>query len=181
MGKHDKLSVFISLILRHKPEEINLELDEFGYANVKDLLDGINKSGRYIDLDILQKIVDQDKKQRYSFNDDKTLIRANQGHSVKVNVQMQVLNPPEFLYHGTAKHSLENILDQGIKKMSRLHVHLSENETTAVQVGKRHGEVVVLKVKAAEMGKEGYKFMLSENGVWLTEFVPSKYIEILNR
>ncbi|WP_437261229.1 RNA 2'-phosphotransferase [Bacillus thuringiensis] len=177
-NKHDKLSVFISLILRHKPDVINIELDEFGYANVKELIDGVIKSGRHIDFDILQQIVQQDKKDRYSFNEDKTLIRANQGHSIDVTVSLTEVIPPQFLYHGTATRFVESIIMQGINRMGRLHVHLSDNKETALQVGTRHGMPMILTIDALKMYRDGYKFYLSKNNVFLTEFVPSEYIKV---
>ena len=172
----EKLSKFISLILRHKPEEIGITLDDFGWAKVEDLINGINKSGRNIDMDILEEIVRTDNKQRYSFNEDKTKIRTNQGHSIPVNVELKELEPPATLYHGTATKSIEGIRQQGIKSMSRLYVHLSKDFETAKQVGSRHGECVVLVINAKRMREDGIKFYLSENGVWLTEYVDPKYI-----
>lgn len=178
-NKNDKLSVFISLILRHKPETINIKLDNQGYAKVDELISGVNRTGRKLTLEILEEIVSTDKKKRYSFNDDKTKIRANQGHSVKVKVDLKECDPPTCLYHGTAKRNLDVILNNGIKKMSRLHVHLSDNINTAIQVGSRHGSPIILKVNTEKMKLDGYKFYLSENGVWLTDFVPAKYLEVL--
>jgi putative RNA 2'-phosphotransferase len=172
----EKLSRFISLILRHKPEEIGITLDDFGWAKVEDLINGISKSGRTIDMNILEEIVRTDNKQRYSFNENKTKIRANQGHSIPVKVELKELEPPNTLYHGTARKSLEGIKYQGIKSMSRLYVHLSKDFETAKQVGSRHGEAVILVVDAYRMYKNGIKFYLSENGVWLTEYVDPKYI-----
>lgn len=178
-NKNDKLSVFISLILRHKPEVIGITLDNKGYADVNELIKGVNKSGRYLDLDILKEIVKTDKKGRYSFNDDFSKIRANQGHSIKVNIEMKELTPPKFLYHGTSDKNLKSIVTDGIKKMNRLHVHLSDNIETAIQVGKRHGNPIILKINTEKMSSHGYKFYLSENGVWLTEYVPTLYINII--
>ena len=177
-NKNDKLSVFISLILRHKPETINIRLDKYGYANVLELIEGINKSGRKIDFNILEDIVNSDKKGRYSFNSDKTKIRANQGHSIKVDVELKECKPPSFLYHGTATRFIESINKNGLCKMSRLYVHLSDNIDTALQVGKRHGEPIVLNIDSKSMYERGYKFYLSENGVWLTDSVPSEFIKI---
>ena len=172
----EKLSKFISLILRHKPEEIGITLDDFGWANVEDLINGINESGRKIDMSSLEEIVRTDNKQRYSFNEDKTKIRANQGHSIPVKVDLKELEPPNTLYHGTATKSLEGIKQLGIKSMSRLYVHLSKDFETAKQVGSRHGECVILVINAKRMYEDGFKFYLSENGVWLTEYVDPKYI-----
>lgn len=172
----EKLSKFISLILRHKPEEIGISLDDFGWAKVEDLITGINNSGRNIDIEILEEIVRTDDKQRYSFNEDKTKIRANQGHSIPVTIEFKELEPPATLYHGTSTKSIEGIKQQGIKSMSRLYVHLSKDFETAKKVGSRHGECVVLVINAKRMYEEGIKFYLSENGVWLTEYVDTKYI-----
>ncbi len=180
MKKLDKLSVFISLVLRHKPEAAGITLDEHGWANVEELLRGINETGRKISMEILEDIVATDNKQRYSFNEDKTLIRANQGHSIPVDVELKEQNPPEILYHGTATRFLNSILNDGLKPMSRLYVHLSKDIETAWKVGKRHGDPVILKINSRDMYKDGYKFYLSENGVWLTEKVDAKYFEVLN-
>lgn len=180
MKKLDKLSVFISLVLRHKPETVGITLDEHGWANVEELLRGINETGRKISMEILEDIVATDNKQRYSFNEDKTLIRANQGHSIPVDVELKEQNPPEILYHGTATRFLNSILNDGLKPMSRLYVHLSKDIETAWKVGKRHGDPVILKINSRDMYKDGYKFYLSENGVWLTEKVDAKYFEVMN-
>lgn len=180
MGNLDKLSVFISLVLRHKPNAANIVLDEHGWANVEELLNGINETGRKIDMDILEKIVATDNKQRYSFNQEKTLIRANQEHSIPVDVELKEEEPPGFLYHGTATRFLDAILNDGLKPMSRLYVHLSKDIETALKVGKRHGDPIVLKVCSGDMYKDGYKFYLSENGVWLTKKVDIKYFEVMN-
>lgn len=177
MSKLDKLSVFISLVLRHKPDAAGINLDEHGWANVQNLIDGIKETGRKIDMGILEEIVATDNKQRYTFNQDKTLIRANQGHSIPVDVELKEQEPPKFLYHGTAARFLDAILNDGLKPMSRLYVHLSEDIETALKVGKRHGNPVVLKIYSGDMHKDGYKFYLSENGVWLTKKVDVKYLE----
>ena len=176
MGK-DKLSIFISLILRHKPDTIGITLDSHGWANVKELIDGINKTGRKIDMEILEEIVRTDNKGRYSFNEDKTLIRANQGHSIHVDVELKEAIPPSILYHGTSTRFLDNIRQKGIKPMSRLYVHLSKDLETAIKVGNRHGLCVVLIIDTEKMVKDGIKFYISENGVWLTKYVDSKYIK----
>ena len=176
MEKTDKLSVFISLVLRHKPEAANIQLDEHGWAEVDALIEGIRNTGRKIDFDILKEIVRTDGKQRYSFNEDCTLIRANQGHSVPVDVELAEAGPPEFLYHGTAERFLESIKKEGLRPMSRLYVHLSRDEATALKVGKRHGKPVVLKVNAGKMQQDGFRFFLSKNGVWLTDKVPVSYL-----
>lgn len=178
MEKSDKLSVFISLVLRHKPEAAGICLDEHGWADVDELLKGINDTGRTIDMDILEEIVRTDNKQRYSFNEDKTLIRANQGHSIPVDVELEEKKPPQYLFHGTAERFLDAVMTEGLKPMSRLYVHLSKDKETAVKVGKRHGKPVVLKIRAEEMYNDGSKFYLSANGVWLTKAVDRKYIDV---
>jgi len=176
----NKLSVFLSLVLRHKPDEAGIQLDKHGWANVKELLNGMNTSGRYIDRDILEEIVQTDNKKRYSFNEDKTCIRANQGHSIPVDVELAEQKPPQILYHGTADRFLSSILEEGLKPMSRLYVHLSKDIDTATKVGKRHGKPVILKINAEKMYQDGISFYLSENGVWLTKYIDKKYIEILD-
>ena len=169
-------SRFISLILRHKPEVIGITLDEHGWADVSELIEGINKT-RKLDMEGLERIVAEDEKQRYSFNEDKTLIRANQGHSIPVDVELKKEEPPEILYHGTATKYEDAIDKEGLIHKSRLYVHLSGDEETARKVGIRHGKLVMYKVKSGEMHKDGYEFFLSVNGVWLTKSVPVKYLE----
>ena len=169
-------SKFISLILRHKPETIGITLDEHGWADVSELIEGIAKTQDF-NMEILEEIVNTDEKQRYSFNEDKTKIRANQGHSVKVDVELKRAVPPEILWHGTGQKYTEAIDKQGLVPKSRLYVHLSSDYDTAVNVGTRHGKVVVYKVLAQQMEKDGYIFEISENGVWLTKEVPVKYLE----
>lgn len=136
------MSKFISLILRHKPETIGITLDEHGWASVSELLEGISKK-QYIDMAMLEKIVVTDSKQRYSFNEDKTLIRANQGHSIPVDVELPVKKPPVILYHGTGEKYVTSIDEQGLIPKSRLYVHLSGDEGTAKVVGARHGKPVI--------------------------------------
>ena len=179
MSKSDKLSVFISLVLRHKPDAAHITLDEHGWANVEELLDGINNTGRKIDMEILEEIVATDNKQRYSINQNKTMIRANQGHSIPVDVELKEQEPPEFLYHGTATGFLDSIINEGLKPMSRLYVNLSKDTETALKVGKRHGDSIILKIYSRDMYKDGCKFYLSENGVWLTKKVDVKYFEAI--
>lgn len=179
MGKSNRLSVFISLILRHKPYIAGIQLDEHGWADVDELIAGINSTGRVIDMDILEEIVRNDDKQRYSFSHDKALIRANQGHSVPVDVELEEKQPPRYLYHGTADCFLSSIKEEGIKRMSRLYVHLSKDTQTAEVVGKRHGKPVVLRVDCEKMYNDGVKFYISHNGVWLTKYVDSSYICVI--
>lgn len=168
-------SKLIALILRHKPEVIGITLDEHGWANVNELIAGIAKQQPF-DLETLVKIVDTDNKQRYSFNDDKTLIRANQGHSLPVDVELEEKEPPTVLFHGTGLKYKESIEKNGLIPKSRLYVHLSADKETALKVGERHGTPVVYVVHSSEMFKAGFKFYLSKNGVWLTKTVPVKYL-----
>ena len=169
-------SKFMSLILRHKPEAIGISLDEHGWANVDELIEGISRTHEF-SMEILEEIVRTDEKQRYSFNEDKTLIRANQGHSIPVDVELDEVEPPEELWHGTATKYEASIDEQGLVPKSRLYVHLSKDKETAVKVGQRHGKPVLYIVKAGDMYKAGYKFYLSKNGVWLTKEVPPEYLE----
>lgn len=172
-----KTSVFMSLILRHKPEAIGITLDSHGWANVQELITGINKAdGYYLDMNILETIVRTDNKQRYSFNDDHTLIRANQGHSINVDVELKEAEPPEQLFHGTGEKSAAVIRKEGLKPQSRLYVHLSKDKETAEKVGARHGKPHIFFVHSGKMFRAGYKFYLSENGVWLTKFVPPEFL-----
>ncbi len=172
----NEISKYIALILRHKPETIGISLDEHGWANVDELITGISKD-REFNIEMLEEIVRTDNKQRYSFNDDKTLIRANQGHSIPVDVEPEKVSPPEILYHGSAVKYEASIDAEGLKPKSRLYVHLSRDYDTAVNVGKSHGKPVIYKVKSHEMEKDGYDFFLSANKVWLTKSVPAKYLE----
>ena len=171
-----KTSKYLSLILRHKPETIGITLDEHGWANVDELIAGIAKT-HDCDMDILEEIVRTDEKQRYSFNEDKTLIRANQGHSIAVDVELEEAVPPEELWHGTGEKYVKSIDAQGLIPKSRLYVHLSKDRDTAVKVGSRHGKPVLYIVKAGDMSRDGCPFYLSKNGVWLTKKVPVKYLK----
>lgn len=169
-------SKFISLILRHKPEVIGISLDEHGWANVDELIEGISKQQPF-NMAMLEEIVATDDKQRYSFNEDKTLIRANQGHSVPVDVELEEVLPPKHLYHGTGEKYLASIEVQGLIPKSRLYVHLSSDYNTAEKVGARHGKPVVYRISAEKMARDGYVFYKSVNGVWLTKEVPSQYFK----
>lgn len=171
-----RVSKLISLVLRHKPQEIGLKLDEHGWANVEELLTKIQP--RYaIDMAILEEIVRTNNKQRFAFDETHTRIRANQGHTIDVDVELQEAIPPEILYHGTGEKSVAAIDEKGLLSMNRLHVHLSGDEETATRVGKRHGKPVIYKIKSGEMSRDGYIFYLSVNNVWLTKEVPVKYLE----
>ncbi len=168
-------SKFISLILRHKPETIGITLDEHGWANVDELIEGISKTQPF-GREMLDEIVATDEKGRYSFNEDKTLIRANQGHSISVDVELEEKEPPEILYHGTGEKYVASIDEQGLISKSRLYVHLSLDEETAKKVGSRHGKPVIYIVKSGQMSRDGIPFFLSANGIWLVKEVPVTYL-----
>lgn len=169
-------SKFLSLLLRHKPQLVGLELDEHGWANVDDLIRRVSRK-RPLDRATLEQIVATDEKQRYSFSADGKLIRANQGHSIPVDVELAELEPPLILYHGTGEKFSASIREQGLLKKSRLYVHLSSDIDTATKVGRRHGKPKIFLVDSGKMFADGYKFFRSVNGVWLTEHVPAIYLK----
>jgi len=173
--KHN--SKFLSLVLRHQPELIGIGMDSEGWVSVAELIDKCNLHGHALDAALLDEIVRTSDKQRFAYSEDKLRIRANQGHSVKVELQYAEVKPDEYLYHGTVAAALGSIMAEGLKKMARTHVHLSGNRATAVAVGGRRGKPVILLVRAAEMHRDGYKFYLSDNQVWLTDEVPARYID----
>ena len=175
MDKLKNISKFISLILRHKPEIIGITLDEHGWAKVSELIEGISKQYDF-NMEMFEEIVRTDEKQRYSFNEDKTLIRANQGHSISVDVELEKVEPPEFLWHGTGEKFVSSIDKQGLIPKSRLYVHLSSDKETAIKVGKRHGKPVLYIIKSKEMWQNGFEFFVSKNKVWLTECVPVEFL-----
>lgn len=168
------------MVLRHKPEVARIELDEHGWANVEELLRGVSKR-HPLTMEQLEEIVRTDDKQRYSFNDNKTKIRANQGHSIPVDVELAVCQPPELLYHGTGEKYCDSIMENGLLSKSRLYVHLSKDIETAKSVGEQHGTPVVFTVMSGKMFKDGYLFYCSSNGVWLTKHVPAEYLKVLSQ
>lgn len=163
-----RTSKYVSLLLRHKPEKAGIHLDQYGWAEVDELIKGVSKTHMF-NMEILEEIVRTDNKQRYSFNEDKTKIRANQGHSIPVDVELEEKQPPEFLYHGTGEKYVVSIDQIGLIPKSRLYVHLSSDVDTAEKVGQRHGKEVVYQVASGQMHRDGYKFYLSVNNVWLTK------------
>ncbi|MDR7209603.1 RNA 2'-phosphotransferase [Flavobacterium piscis] len=171
------VSKFLSLVLRHSPETIGLKLDENGWADVEELISKCSENGNALNAELLDYVVENNDKKRFAFNEDKTKIRASQGHSLSVELNLNETEPFEFLYHGTVEKFLESIKKEGLQKMSRQHVHLSKDKETAIKVGGRRGVPQILTVRSGEMYKDGYTFYLSENNVWLTEEVPAKYIE----
>ncbi|WP_210465365.1 RNA 2'-phosphotransferase [Rufibacter roseolus] len=170
------ISKFLSLVLRHEPQKIGITLNQNGWANVDELLTKLQHKRMSVDLERLKRVVETNNKQRFSFNPNQTKIRANQGHSVQVDVGLSPTTPPEMLYHGTSVTTAEIILKEGIRKQSRLHVHLSSDIATALQVGSRHGKPYVFTVLSGEMHRSGIPFYLSENKVWLTNYVDPAYL-----
>ena len=168
-----KASKFLSFILRHCPEDI--ELDGNGWANISEIID---KSSAQITLskELIEEVVYTSDKQRFKLSEEGLRIRANQGHSINVNLDLKPSHPPEELYHGTATRFLESIMKEGLKSGQRKHVHLSTDIDTARSVGQRYGKPTILKVDSGNMYKQGFTFYLSDNNIWLTEHVPTEYI-----
>lgn len=182
MGKNydefTSMGKFIALVLRHKPEIIGIKIEYFGaWANAEELLRGIQKSGKHIDMQMLEDIVKKDNKKRYSFNFDKTKIRANQGHSIPVDLGLEIRTPPDKLYHGTAQRFIESIKEKGILKMSRNYVHLSKDPQYAAKIGSRHGKPAVIELDVENMKKDNINFYISENNIWMCDYVAPKYLK----
>lgn len=171
-----RISKFLSLVLRHQPEKIGLTLDPQGWADVDILIEKLNTKGLKINREILEEVVATNPKKRFALNEDHSKIRANQGHSIQIDHGFKPVTPPAILYHGTAQRSVESILESGIQKRNRHHVHLSADTPTATNVGQRHGKPVILHIRALDMHQAGFEFYLSENLVWLTTEVPAEYI-----
>jgi putative RNA 2'-phosphotransferase len=171
-----RVSKYLAKYLRHAPHELGLSLQPGGWVPVDDLLVAAEKHGFPISYDELVECVETSDKRRYSFDETGDLIRANQGHSVAVDLELEDREPPEMLYHGTVERFLPSIRSGGLNKRKRRHVHLSKDVETARKVGARRGKPVVLTVDAGRMHRDGHKFFLSANGVWLTETVPADYL-----
>lgn len=174
------LSKLLSYWLRHRPDAASVQLDERGWAPVPAVLAAFARAGLPSSREDLDRVAATNDKQRFELSADGAFIRARQGHSVEVDLGWERAEPPPHLYHGTIARFLPAILADGLKPMSRHHVHLSPDEDTARRVGARRGTPVVLKVAAAEMASRGSSFYLTANGVWLTGAVPASYIEILH-
>ncbi|MFL9866738.1 RNA 2'-phosphotransferase [Paraburkholderia fungorum] len=175
----NEISKFLSYVLRHEPQSIGLQLDTEGWADIESLIAGAAKQGRTLDRTIIHAVVSTNDKKRFAISEDGACIRAVQGHSTPA-VQREYVEtePPETLYHGTAIRFLESIREQGLKAGARHHVHLSADESTALAVGKRYGGPVILEIQALRMYREGFKFFLAENGVWLTDSVPTRFFSV---
>jgi putative RNA 2'-phosphotransferase len=171
-----RISKFLSLVLRHKPEHIGLTLDAQGWAGVEDLIRNSLESGVVLDRPTLRQVIEQAEKKRFSFSKDGQKIRANYGHSIPVLLKDESAEPPEFLFHGTARRFLPSIQSEGLGPGNRQYVHLVEDKNTAVEVGQRHGEPVVLTIKANEMFEKGFEFFKTASAIWLTKDVPAEYI-----
>lgn len=171
-----RISKFLSLILRHNPDKIGLQLDQAGWADVRELLTKAAHHGVIFDETTLHEVVANNSKQRFALSDDGQRIRANQGHSIDVDLELVPQTPPAVLYHGTATRFVSSIQEAGLQSQARQHVHLSQDTATAINVGQRHGKPVVLLIDAAQMHADGLLFYCSANGVWLTEHVPTRYI-----
>ena len=174
-----QISKFLSLVLRHDPGRIGIMLDESGWTEVPRLLQQLASHGSPLTFEALEEVVATNGKQRFAFNEDRSRIRASQGHSVSVSLGYTPVQPPAILYHGTARKNLPSVLREGLQKRSRHQVHLSAETETARQVGSRHGQPVVLAVDAAAMQEAGHLFYQSENGVWLTDEVPPPFLKEL--
>ena len=174
--RHTRVSKFLSLVLRHRPEKVGVTLDREGWVSVSRLLQAFEEHGLHLTPEELQEVVRTNDKQRFSLSPDGSLIRASQGHSVDVELGYEPGRPPPVLYHGTAERFLPSIREHGLVRGRRHHVHLSEQEETAAAVGRRYGKPVVLIIASGEMHGDGHPFFRSANGVWLTEHVPVRYV-----
>lgn len=172
-----ELSKFLSLVLRHDPGSVELELEPAGWVCVDKLIEASAKHGKIFSIEQLKAVVENNDKKRFAFSADGKMIRANQGHSIEVELGYEPAKPPAFLFHGTASRFLDSIKAQGLTKQERHHVHMTASEETARAVGSRYGKPRILKLSTAQMYLDGYQFFLSANDVWLTETVPPKYID----
>ena len=171
-----RISKLMSYVLRHNPSELALDMDEQGWVLIEQLINNARTKGKKIDFDIVRMAVETNDKKRFTISEDGKYIRANQGHSIDIDLALESFEPPEILLHGTATKNLDSIMKDGLKKMNRHHVHLSEDQNTATSVGIRYGKPILLRVNAKQMVIDGFKFYRSDNNVWLVDSVPAKYI-----
>lgn len=176
-----KLSKFLSYVLRHKPQSVGVELDAGGWCSIDALIRAAQSKGRHFTVEDILEVVRTNDKQRFALNPDKTKIRASQGHSLPVDLGLTPQTPPDILYHGTAEKNMASIRKRGLIPKNRQFVHLSLDFGTAVKVGRRHGKAVVLRIDAGKMHRDGFRFYLSENGIWLVSAVPEAYFEVLEK
>jgi putative RNA 2'-phosphotransferase len=175
--QHKNVSKFLSLVLRHRPDQIGIELDANGWVSVAELIEKSKRASQSLSSELIQEIVRTSDKQRFALSDDGKMIRANQRHSVAVDLALLPEEPPIFLFHGTATRFIESIKKEGLKPMGRQHVHLSVDSVTATRVGQRHGKPVILKIRAGDLWASGHTFFVSDNGVWLTDALSPQWIE----
>ena len=168
----------MSLVLRHRPDKLHLDMDENGWVQIDQLVAESRKGSVRLTRELIDEVVETNDKKRFVVSEDGKRIRAAQGHSISVDLGLEPQQPPELLFHGTADRNLESILQQGLVKGRRQHVHLSIDHPTAIKVGQRHGRPVVLTIRSGDMARTGLSFFLSENGVWLTDHVPSDFLEL---
>jgi len=175
--RHIRVSKFLAKYLRHEPEALGLTLMPGGWVSLASVIEGARQQGFPVTPEEIKECVDNNDKKRFSLDETQTLIRANQGHSTPVDLQLVEKRPPNHLFHGTVDRFAPTIREKGLHKMRRHHVHLSPDQETARKVALRRGRPVILRVRAGDMHDAGYKFYQSENGVWLTDHVPAQYIE----
>lgn len=175
--KVKNISKFLSYVLRHNPDKLGITLDANGWTSVNILLEKINVEPYSLSMETLEEVVATNNKKRFAFNEDKTMIRASQGHSVNIDLALQPIVPPSYLYHGTVEKFITSIQEKGLIKGTRQHVHLSADKETAINVGSRRGKPIILTIRSGEMHAQNHSFFQSENGVWLTDTVPPEFIE----
>ncbi len=170
------VSKFLSLVLRHQPEVIGVQLDSQGWVSIEELIGAAGRHGKQLNRELITEVVANNDKQRFSISDDGQRIRANQGHSVNIELGLSPAAPPKILFHGTVQKFIESIREKGLIKGSRQHVHLSADRETAEKVAQRRGKPIILPVDSEQMNQDEFQFYLSENGVWLTDHVPAGYL-----
>lgn len=175
-GREKQVSKTLSYILRHGPESIGITLGRAGWVEVSELLNQLSLHRKAVNREELDSVVANNSKQRFEFSDDGLLIRARQGHSVDIDLEYEAIPPPDVLFHGTADRFLESIMENGLQKRGRHHVHLSTDKATMMEVGRRHGKAVLLEIDSARMHADRYEFFVTGNNVWLTETIPPEYI-----
>ena len=180
-GGLKKVSKMMSYVLRHRPDEVGIELGGGGWIEIKTLLAALGKSGTSVTRELFDRVVSENDKQRFEISDDGLRVRARQGHSVAVDLGYEPADPPSVLYHGTATRFLDSILASGLVKGERHHVHLSTDKQTMLAVAIRHGKPVMLEIDSAKMQADGYAFYVTGNHVWLTDHVPTAYLRVVDR